>query len=138
MSTFQVEVVSAEGQIFSGEASAVYANAITGEIGILPRHAPLLTKLKPGALRVQTGSGEQNIFIGGGIMEVQPKLVTVLADSALRAADADEQAALAAQKSAQEKLSGVKGDLDMAKAQQELAEAAARLKFVQDLKKTAR
>jgi len=138
MSTFQVEVVSAEGQIFSGEASAVYANAITGEIGILPRHAPLLTKLKPGALRVQTGSGEQNIFIGGGIMEVQPKLVTVLADSALRAADADEQAALAAQKSAQEKLSGVKGDLDMAKAQQELAEAAAPLKFVQDLKKTAR
>ena len=138
MSTFQVEVVSAEGQIFSGEALAVYANAITGEIGILPRHAPLLTKLKPGALRVQTGVGEQNIFIGGGIMEVQPKLVTVLADSALRAADADEQAALAAQKSAQEKLSGVKGDLDMAKAQQELAEAAARLKFVQDLKKAAR
>ncbi len=138
MSTFQVEVVSAEGQIFSGEATAVYAAAITGEIGILPRHAPLLTKLKAGAVRVQTAAGEQAIFVGGGIMEVQPKLVTILADSALRAGDADEKAALAAQKSAQEKLSGAKTDLDMAKAQQELVEAAARLKFVQDLSKSAR
>jgi F-type H+-transporting ATPase subunit epsilon len=138
MSTFQVEVVSAEGQIFSGEATAVYAAAITGEIGILPRHAPLLTKLKPGAVRVVTTGGEQNIFVGGGIMEVQPKLVTVLADSALRAEQADEAAALAAQESAKAKLEGAKTDLDMAKAQQELIEAAARLKFVQDLNKTAR
>jgi F-type H+-transporting ATPase subunit epsilon len=138
MSTFQVEVVSAEGQIFAGEASAVYAAGMAGEIGILPHHAPLLTRLKAGAVRVQTEKGEQNIFVGGGILEVQPKLVTVLADSALRAEQADEAAALAAQESAKAKLAGAKGELDMAQAQQELAEAAARLKFVQDLKKTTR
>jgi len=138
MSTFQVEVVSAEGQIFSGEATAVYAAAITGEIGILPRHAPLLTKLKAGALRVQTAAGEQAIFIGGGIMEVQPKLVTVLADSALRAGDADEQAALAAKQRAEEMIANGGKEIDLAKAQAELVEAAARLKFVQDLNKTAR
>lgn len=138
MSTFQVEVVSAEGQIFSGEATAVYAAAVTGEIGILPRHAPLLTKLKPGAVRVQTASGEQAIFVGGGIMEVQPKLVTVLADSAMRAGDADEQAALAAKKRAEELVASGGKDIDLAKAQAELVEAAARLKFVQDLNKTSR
>lgn len=138
MSTFQVEVVGAEGQIFAGEATAVYAVAGDGEIGILPRHAPLLTKLKPGAVRVVTASGEQNIFVGGGIMEVQPRLVTVLADSALRAEQADEAAALAAQESAKAKLAGAKTDLDMVKAQQELIEAAARLKFVQDLNKATR
>ena len=138
MSTFQVEVVSAEGQIFSGEATAVYAAAVTGEIGILPRHAPLLTKLKPGAVRVQTASGEQAIFVGGGIMEVQPKLVTVLADSAMRAGDADKQAALAAKKRAEELVASGGKDIDLAKAQAELVEAAARLKFVQDLNKTSR
>ncbi len=138
MSTFQVEVVSAEGQIFSGEATAVYAAAVTGEIGILPRHAPLLTKLKPGAVRVQTASGEQAIFVGGGIMEVQPKLVMVLADSAMRAGDADEQAALAAKKRAEELVASGGKDIDLAKAQAELVEAAARLKFVQDLNKTSR
>ena len=138
MSTFQVEVVSAEGQIFSGEATAVYAAAVTGEIGILPRHAPLLTKLKPGAVRVQTASGEQAIFVGGGIMEVQPKLVTVLADSAMRAGDADEQAAIAAKKRAEELVASGGKDIDLAKAQAELVEAAARLKFVQDLQKTSR
>ena len=138
MSTFQVEVVSAEGQIFSGEATAVYAAAITGEIGILPRHAPLLTKLKAGALRVQTAAGEQAIFIGGGIMEVQPKLVTVLADSAMRAGDADEKAALAAKQRAEEMIANGGKEIDLAKAQAELVEAAARLKFVQDLNKTAR
>jgi len=138
MSTFQVEVVSAEGQIFSGEATAVYAAAITGEIGILPRHAPLLTKLKPGAVRVQTATGEQNIFVGGGIMEVQPKLVTVLADSAMRAENADVALAEAAKKRAEEMLANAKKDIDLAEAQKELVEAAARLKFVQDLQKPTR
>ncbi|MES2885273.1 MAG: F0F1 ATP synthase subunit epsilon [Pseudomonadota bacterium] len=137
MSTFQVEVVSAEGQIFSGEATAVYAAAMTGEIGILPRHAPLLTKLRPGALRVQTAGGEQAIFIGGGIMEVQPKLVTILADSAMRAGDGDEVAAAAAKARAEEMLANASKDIDLAAAQQELVEAAARLKFIQDLKKTS-
>jgi len=138
MSTFQVEVVSAEGQIFSGEATAVYAAAITGEIGVLPRHAPLLTKLKPGAVRVQTATGEQNIFVGGGIMEVQPKLVTVLADSAMRAENADVALAEAAKKRAEEMLANAKKDIDLAEAQKELVEAAARLKFVQDLQKPTR
>lgn len=138
MSTFQVEVVSAEGQIFSGEATAVYAAAITGEIGILPRHAPLLTKLKPGAVRIQTAAGEQSIFVGGGIMEVQPKLVTVLADSAMRAENADVAQAEAAKKRAEEMLANAKKDIDLAEAQKELIEAAARLKFVQDLQKTSR
>ena len=137
MSTFQVEVVSAEGQIFSGEATAVYAAAITGEIGILPRHAPLLTKLKAGAVRVQTAAGEQAIFVGGGIMEVQPSLVTILADSAMRAENADEAQATAAKQRAEEMLANASKDIDLAAAQQELVEAAARLKFIQDLKKTS-
>lgn len=137
MSTFQVEVVSAEGQIFSGEATAVYAAAITGEIGILPRHAPLLTKLKAGAVRVQTAAGEQAIFVGGGIMEVQPSLVTILADSAMRAENADEAQATAAKQRAEEILANASKDIDLAAAQQELVEAAARLKFIQDLKKTS-
>ena len=137
MSTFQVEVVSAEGQIFSGEATAVYAATITGEIGILPRHAPLLTKLKAGAVRVQTAAGEQAIFVGGGIMEVQPSLVTILADSAMRAENADEAQAQAAKQRAEEMLANASKDIDLAAAQQELVEAAARLKFIQDLKKTS-
>lgn len=137
MSIFQVEVVSAEGQIFSGEATAVYAAAITGEIGILPRHAPLLTKLKAGAVRVQTAAGEQAIFVGGGIMEVQPTLVTILADSAMRAEHADEAQALAAKQRAEEMLSSASKEIDLVEAQKELIEAAARLKFIQDLKKTA-
>lgn len=137
MSTFQVEVVSAEGQIFSGEATAVYAAAITGEIGILPRHAPLLTKLKAGAVRVQTAAGEQAIFVGGGIMEVQPSMVTILADSAMRAENADEAQATAAKQRAEEMLANASKDIDLVAAQQELVEAAARLKFIQDLKKTS-
>lgn len=137
MSTFQVEVVSAEGQIFSGEATAVYAAAITGEIGILPRHAPLLTRLKAGAVRVQTTAGEQAIFVGGGIIEVQPSLVTILADSALRAENADEAQATAAKQRAEEMLANAKKEIDLVEAQKELIEAAARLKFIQDLKKTS-
>jgi F-type H+-transporting ATPase subunit epsilon len=138
MATLHVDIVAAEGQIFAGEADAVFAPAITGELGILARHAPLLTKLKAGAVRVKMGDKEESIFVGGGILEVQPKLVTILADSALRAEHADEAAAEAAQKSAAEKLAGAKGEMDLVKAQQEVAEASARLKFVQDLKKTAR
>lgn len=138
MSTFHVDIVSAEGQIFAGEATAVFAPAIAGEIGVLPRHAPLLTRLKPGAVRVQTSAGEQAIFVGGGILEVQPTLVTVLADSALRAEQADEAAAVAARQRAEEKLSSAKHEIDLAQAQAELVEANARLKFVQDLRKQTR
>jgi F-type H+-transporting ATPase subunit epsilon len=135
MTTLQLDIVAAEGQIFSGEAEAVFVPAVAGELGILPRHAPLLTKLKAGAVRVKMGGQETAIFVGGGILEVQPKMVTILADSALRAEHADEAAAEAAQKRAAEALAGAKGEMDLAQAQQEMAEASARLKFVQDLKK---
>jgi len=135
MASIHVDIVSAEGQIHSGEASMVFAPAEMGEVGIAPRHTPLLTRMAPGAVRVQQADGtEQSFFVGGGILEVQPHLVTILADSALRAKDADEAAALQAKQSAEEKLAGAKSEMDLAKAQAELIEAAARLQFVQKLK----
>jgi F-type H+-transporting ATPase subunit epsilon len=135
MPALHVDIVSAEGHIHSGEAQMVFAPAEMGEVGIAPRHAPLLTRLNPGAVRVKTPSGEElQFFVGGGILEIQPYLVTVLADSALRAKDADEAAAQAAKQAAEEKLAGAKGDIDLARAQAELVEAAARLQFVQKLK----
>ena len=138
MSAIHVDIVSAEGHIHSGEASMVFAPARMGEVGIAPRHAPLLTTLKPGTLRVQQASGEElSFFVGGGILEVQPHLVTVLADTALRAKDVDEDAALAAKKAAEEKLGKAQTPIDLAKAQSEMVEAAARYEFVQHLKKTS-
>ena len=117
----------------------VFAPAAMGEVGIAPRHAPLLTTMKPGTLRVQQPGGEElKFFVGGGILEVQPHLVTVLADTALRAKDADEAAAQKAKQAAAEKLAGAKTEMDMKMAQLELAEAEARLKFVQELKNISR
>nr|WP_211242880.1 F0F1 ATP synthase subunit epsilon [Sinimarinibacterium sp. CAU 1509] len=139
MANIHVDIVSAEGHIHSGEAQMVFAPAEMGEVGIAPRHAPLLTRMKPGTVRVQTPDGEiLPFFVGGGILEVQPYLVTVLADTALRAKDADEAAALAAKQQAEEKLAGANSDIDLARAQAELIEAAARLQFVQNLKKIGR
>lgn len=138
MSNIHVDIVSAEGNIYSGEATMVFAPAEMGEVGIAPRHAPLITRIKPGTVRVKTATEELPFFVGGGILEVQPHLVTVMADTALRAKDADEAAALAAKTSAEERLAGAKTDIDIARVQAELIEAAARLKFVQDLKKTSR
>lgn len=139
MAALHVDIVSAEGHIHSGEASMVFAPAEMGEVGIAPRHAPLLTRMKPGAVRVQQPDGEVlQFFVGGGILEVQPHLVTVLADTALRAKDADEAAALKAKQSAEEKLAGAKSDMDLARAQAELVEAAARLEFVKKLKNPGR
>ncbi|MFA5938129.1 MAG: F0F1 ATP synthase subunit epsilon [Sinimarinibacterium sp.] len=139
MANIHIDIVSAEGHIHSGEAQMVFAPAEMGEVGIAPRHAPLLTRLKPGTVRVQQPGGEElEFFVGGGILEIQPYLVTVLADTALRAKDADEAAALAAKQSAEEKLAGAKSDIDLARAQSELIEAAARLQFVKNLKKTGR
>ncbi len=130
-----VDIVSAEGQIHTGEATMVFAPAEMGEVGIAPRHAPLLTRLKPGTVRVQQPEVEElSFFVGGGILEVQPHLVTVLADTALRAKDADEAAAAKAKQAAEEKLGQARSDMDVARAQAELAEAAARLQFVQKLK----
>ena len=113
--TIQVDIVSAEEQIYSGEAYMVYAPAIMGELGIAPRHTPLISPLKPGEIRLDVGDGkEEFFFISGGILEVQPHLVTVLSDTAIRAADLDEAAAIEAQKRAEAALADQQSDLDVA------------------------
>src|SRR5918998_784771 len=132
--TVHVDIVSAEGEIFSGEASMVFAPAVMGEIGIAPRHAPLLTTLKPGEVRVQTPGGEEQFFyVSGGAIEIQPHLVTVLADTALRAKDLDEAAALQAKQRAEEALRDRTGAVELAEAQAELARAAAQIKAIEKL-----
>ena len=135
MATIKVDIVSAEGEIHSGEATMVFAPAQMGEVGIAPRHAPLLTALNPGEVRVQTEDGkEESFYITGGMLEVQPHLVTVLADTALRGDQLDEAAALAAKQDAEEALKGVSGETDLKRAQAELAEAEARYRAAQKLK----
>jgi F-type H+-transporting ATPase subunit epsilon len=135
MPTIKVDIVSAEGEIYSGEASMVFAPAKMGEVGIAPRHAPLLTALKPGEVRVQSPEGDEEAFyITGGMLEVQPHLVTVLADTALRGDQLDEAAALAAQHEAEKALEGVSEETDIARAQAELEEARARYRAAQKLK----
>lgn len=136
MATLHVDIVSAEGEIFSGEASMVFAPAQMGEIGIAPRHAPLLTTLRPGEVRVQVPNGEEQLFyVSGGALEIQPHLVTVLADTAARANDLDEAAAREAMERAEEALRDRKGEIDSAKAQAELARAAAQLRAIGRLRK---
>jgi len=133
----QVHIVSAEGEIYAGEAKMVFAPAKMGEIGIAPRHAPLLTDLKPGSVRIEGEDGEDRFFyVTGGILEVQPYLVTVLADSALHADQLDEDAALAARERAREALEGRHGEIDIEQAQAELVEAEARYRAAQKLKGT--
>jgi F-type H+-transporting ATPase subunit epsilon len=133
----QVNIVSAEGEIFAGKAKMVFAPAKMGEIGIAPRHAPLLTDLKPGSIRVEGEDGEDRFFyVTGGILEVQPYLVTVLADSALHADQLDEDAALATRERAREALEGRHGEIDIEQAQAELVEAEARYRAAQKLKGT--
>jgi F-type H+-transporting ATPase subunit epsilon len=135
MATIKVDIVSAEGEIHSGEARMVYAPAKMGEIGIAPRHAPLLTSLKPGEVRVEDTEGKELFFyITGGMIEVQPTLVTVLADTALRGDQLDEAAALAARDEAARALEGVSAETDLKQAQAELAEAEARYRAAQKLK----
>src|SRR5215472_7211349 len=134
--TIQVDIVSAEGEIFSGPAKMVFAPASQGDVGIAPRHAPLLSLLKAGEVRVQTPDGEQqHFFVGGGVLEVQPSKVTVLADTALRARDIDEAAALAAKQRAEEALRDKVGHITQAEALAELARAAAQLKLIERLRK---
>jgi F-type H+-transporting ATPase subunit epsilon len=132
--TIHVNIVSAEGEIFAGEADMVFAPAKAGEVGIAPRHAPLITTLKPGSVRVQTAEGEKLFYVTGGILEIQPHLVTVLADSALHADQLDESEALAARERAKEMLEGKHGAIDLARAQAELTEAEARYRAAQQLK----
>ncbi len=137
-STIQVDIVSAEGEIFSGEASMVFAPAQMGEVGIAPRHAPLLTMLKPGEVRVQQPEGGEELFffVSGGALEVQPYQVTILADTALRAKDIDEAAALEAKQRAEDEIANREGAMDIARAQAELAEAVAQLRALERLRKS--
>ncbi|MGB9331717.1 MAG: F0F1 ATP synthase subunit epsilon [Steroidobacteraceae bacterium] len=134
--TIHVDIVSAEGEIFSGDAAVLFAPAKEGDLGIYPRHAPLLSLLKAGEVRVQTPDGEDHFFfVGGGALEVQPHKVTVLADTALRAKDIDEAAALAAKQRAEAALLDKSDRISMAEAQAELARAIAQLKVLQHLRK---
>jgi len=134
--TIHVDIVSAEGEIFSGDAAMFFAPGADGDLGIAPRHAPLLTLLKPGEVRVQTPDGkEQHFFVGGGALEVQPNKVTVLADTAVRAADIDEAAAVAAKQRAEDALRDKTAHISQAEALAELARAAAMLKMAEKLRK---
>lgn len=135
--TLHIDIVSAEAEIFSGTVTMVYAPAEMGEVGIAPRHAPLLTRLKPGEVRVQTQEGEElSFFVSGGMLEVQPHVVTVLADTAIRAADLDEAQALEARERAEKMLADKSADLDYAKAQSELAQSMAQLAAIRKLRET--
>ena len=128
MSTIQVEVVSAEEAIFSGRAKFVALPGEAGELGILPGHIPLITRIKPGAVRIEKeDGGEEFVFVAGGILEVQPKCITVLSDTAIRGHDLDEAKANEARKAAEEALRNAKSDVDLAKAQSELAVMAAQI-----------
>ena len=137
MSTIHVDVVSAEESIFSGEATLVSLPGEVGELGILPRHTPLITRIKPGAVRIQRADNneEEFVFVAGGILEVQPNCVTVLADTAIRGKDLDEAKANEAKRLAEEAVQTAKGDLDLAKAQSELAVMVAQLAAIQRLRK---
>ncbi len=135
MATIHVEIVSAEGHIFSGDASLVICPAKMGDVGIAPRHAPLMTTLRPGEVRVQAeGKEEVFLFVTGGILEVQPTQVTILADTALREDQLDESAADDARRKAEEALKGAVDKEDLAHAQLQLVEAAARYRATQKLK----
>ncbi|RDH80944.1 MAG: F0F1 ATP synthase subunit epsilon [endosymbiont of Escarpia spicata] len=137
--TIHVDIVSAEGELHSGSAEMVYAPAVMGEVGIAPRHTPLVTRLKPGEVRVDTGGGEmQHFFVSGGILEVQPHVITILADTAARAADLDEVAAQAAKRRAEEAMVDKSAEFEYAKAQSELAEAVAQLRTIEGLRKRGR
>ena len=135
MSTIQVDIVSAEGEIFAGPAAMVFLPASEGDIGVAPRHAPLLTLLKAGEVRVKTPEGEElSFFVGGGVLEIQPQRVTVLADTAVRAKDLDEAAAVAARQRAEEVLAGQVDKVTQAQALAELQRAIAQIKMIQKLR----
>ena len=135
MSEIKVSVVSSNEEIYSGEARMVYATGSLGELGIAPGHTPLLTGLAPGPVRLETESGEETFFCSGGFIEIQPNEVTFLADTAERADSIDEAEAIKAQELAQKELSDRDADMDFTKAAAQLAEAAARIKTIQKLRK---
>jgi F-type H+-transporting ATPase subunit epsilon len=136
MATLHVDVVSAEEQIFSGEAKFVALPGESGELGILPKHTPLITRIKPGAVRIERPDGtEEFVFVAGGILEVQPDRVTVLADTAIRGKDLDEAKATEAKKQAEEALKNAKSELDQAAIQNELLTLAAQVAALRKFRK---
>ena len=136
MATLHVDVVSAEEQIFSGEAKFVALPGESGELGILPKHTPLITRIKPGAVRIElAGGGEEFVFVAGGILEVQPNRVTVLADTAIRGKDLDEAKATEALKLAEEAKKNAKSDIDFAAAQSEFVAMAAQIAALRKFRK---
>ncbi len=133
--TMHVDIVSAEEEIFSGPAEMVFASGVMGDLGILPRHAPLLTQLKPGEVRIRKEGGEEEFYyVSGGMLEIQPHVVTVLADTALRAKDIDEAAAIEARERAEKALQDKTSEFEYARAQAELAEAMAQLQAIKKLR----
>jgi F-type H+-transporting ATPase subunit epsilon len=135
--TVKIDVVSAEESIFSGDAEFVVAPAKMGEVGIYPNHAPMITTLKSGSLKIKLAEKEEEhlIYVSGGILEVQPGIITVLSDTAIRAKDLDERKAAAAKKAAEEAMKNKSSDVDYAKAQAELAEAMAQIQAIEKLRK---
>ena len=134
--TIHVDIVSAETAIYSGLVEAVFASAVMGELGIYPRHTPLLTRLKPGEVRLLVDGKEEQFYVSGGMLEVQPHVVTILADTAMRAADVDEAAALQAKEDAERALKDSDAKLDYAEAQVKLAEAMAQLRSIDRMRKS--
>ena len=136
--TMHLNIVSAEEEIFSGTVEAVFVPLLSGEVGIYPRHTPLIGEIKAGEIIVRSdeGENEQHFFVSGGILEVQPHVVTVLSDTAIRAKDLDESVALEAKHQAEEAMKDKKADMDFAKAQAELAEAVAQLNMIRKLRET--
>lgn len=136
--TVHVDIVSAESEIFSGTAKMVHASGVMGDLGILPRHAPLMTKLKPGEVRVELADGEEEFYyISGGMLEVLPHCITVLADTAVRAHDLDEAQAIQAKERAEQILRDRGSEMDLAEAERGLAEAVAQIQAIQKLRKKA-
>ena len=134
--TMHVNIVSAEAEIFSGTVQEVFAPAIMGEVGIFPRHTQMLTQLKPGEVRVVKENGDEDFFyVSGGMLEVQPHVVTVLADTAVRAKDLDEAKAVEAKNRAEQALKDRKSDMDYARAEAELADAIAKLQTIQRMRR---
>lgn len=134
--TLHLDIVSAESEIYSGTVNAVIAPAIMGDVGIYPKHTPLVTRLKPGEIKIEIdGEEDQYIYVSGGMLEVQPDVVTVLSDTAMRAEDLDENMALQAKQQAEEALADKQSDIDSARALAELAESAAQLRMIEKIRK---
>jgi len=136
MSIMHLDIVSAEEEIFSGNVKNIVAAAMMGEVGIYPKHTPMITPLKPGEIRIITEEDEEQLyFVSGGVLEVQPNIVTILADTAIRGEDLDEAKAAESKKRAEEALADKSDNIDAAKALAELAQAAAQLKMIESLRK---